>query len=116
MFDFMKIFFLLELLNIYKLFPHRLTVPSLTAPVSLAPTAIVLSNSTSTNAYHLSPHFISEYLSCFIAFPQSDSALGASLVGPSSQLGSVLGALPTGSSAVSLPGLNLVIDLSKFSL
>jgi hypothetical protein len=27
-----------------------------------------------------------------------------------------LGALPTGSSAVSLPGLNLVIDLSKFSL
>jgi hypothetical protein len=42
--------------------------------------------------------------------------LGASLVGPSSQLGSVLGALPTGSSAVSLPGLNLVIDLSKFSL
>jgi hypothetical protein len=59
---------------------------------------------------------ISEYLSCFIAFPQSDSALGASLVGPPSQLGSVLGALPTGSSAVSLPGLNLVIDLSKFSL
>lgn len=82
MFDFMKIFYLLELLNIYKLFPHRLTIPSLTALVLPALTALVLSNSTSTNPYHLSPYLYPsiDYYPCISFVSSSLNISHASLL------------------------------------